>query len=151
MREILFRGKNTLDGKWVYGDLEKFTRDFLRIVDHKILEHGKTIIPETVGQFTGLTDKNGTKIFEGDIVRYTRKNWLEPLYECKKYNLVSLHRIFFNEKCGAFWEEHIDVETKRVVGSGLLRFNDIRAEENIVEVIGNIHDNPELLKGGDTK
>lgn len=79
MREILFRGKRTDNGKWVYGDLidvkfifdknydgydSPYYDDELGIIDGHLLE----VIPETVGQYTGLTDKNGKKIFEGDIV-----------------------------------------------------------------------------------
>ena len=133
MREILFRGK-TEKGEWVYGDLlhpdlygngysiEDYTRGKNNCFD---------VIPETVGQYTGLKDKNGKMIFEGDIVAGA-VHWLERM----KNGVVAF-------RCGSFgliWHRG-DVE----------QFNPFTSMCNVeYEVIGNIHDNPELLKDGES-
>ena len=130
MREILFRGK-TYDGKWVEGSLHieygETTRDGKRNIDYRILGmRGEChyIIPETVGQYIGLPDNNGKKIFEGDIIRRT---WLgERTYQ-----------VTFDDRTGAFIGKTKD--------DFFTTFDDDGDE---FEVIGNIHDNPELLKGG---
>ena len=134
MREILFRGKGThghKTGKWVYGN---YAKDFwgkdrggfsILPFDGGCYE----VDPETVGQFTGLTDKNGKQIFEGDIVEvvfryYNRK-------ERSKFKVIFYQR----NACFSLWKS-----SQRVPMT--------LDETKDYKVIGNIHDNPELLKGG---
>ena len=132
MREILFRGKRIEDGQWVEGHYH-FANWYLppsmEIVDrtHHILQIGRgdaaEIDPETVGQFTGLTDKNGNKIFEGDIVRYMNKETMV---------------VVWNKDSASF-----------AIAYSAINFNylaTISSAHIYLEVIGNIHDNPELLK-----
>ena len=128
MREILFRGK-TYSDKWVYGYLLKGSIDN----DFYILENvGGTpfwIDPETIGQYTGLTDKNGKKIFEGDIIK------------SKSGNTYLIH---FNDGSFAF------ADKDRIVVNYSLDDSEFGiAYKGICdghEVIGNVFDNPELLE-----
>lgn len=133
MREILFRGKNEYSGEWVCGSLhiEYGETDILgnRNIDYRILGmHGECdyVIPESVGQFTGLTDKNGKKIFEGDIVK------TDKFSEPNKQYIVK-----YDLQFGAF------------IGQDKynMYFVTYDGDSDQFEVIGNIHDNPELLKG----
>ena len=127
MREILVRGKWTHFGEWLVGDLEQFSDAYQCIRDKGIGRYYPVEI-ETVGQFTGLTDKNGKKIFEGDIIECF-------LPEVSEY--PSLAYIEYDESSFA-WR----VCWKKYDPDWLEGLN-----KEYISVIGNIHDNPELLEG----
>ena len=136
MREILFRGRREDGGGWAYGSLivvehfccileseddgSRYDFPYLNSEMGTIDGNAIPVIPETVGQFTGLTDKNGKKIFEGDIVRAMMDYGPAGFYE----RTVSIGWL---DDVGYQWQ-YFDIPT--------------------IEVIGNIHDNPELLKEG---
>ena len=132
MREILFRGKQIGNGEWVYGNLVRgCDEQYAYIVEFgskELCRNYVNVDHETVGQYTGLADKNGTKIFEGDIV--------DVLYDVN-YVGVAAERIgvfeviFYN---GCFMEQR-----------GGTRYHFIPSDK--CTVIGNIYDNPELLEG----
>lgn len=139
MSETLFRGKRVDNGEWTYGYLF-VCGDRCYILggmsgDNPIKEE---VVPETVGQYTGLTDKNGKKIFEGDIVKYNL--WDDKFDYCEV-------------KFGYFYAAMDSYNGGPALGFYLADINgkadDIGFFENLykfVEVIGNIHDNPELLE-----
>lgn len=144
MREILFRGKRIDKGEWTEGYLFKqWNRTFLLWGMTGDTPNMTEVIPETVGQFTGLTDKNGKKIFEGDICKVT--------YLDRRCNSNGKHYLAENEmiekvvfKNGAFCFKVIieDIAMYRPIGFDIYEKQKIK----YVEVIGNIYDNPELLE-----
>lgn len=136
MREILFRGKITQD-EWVYGFYEnvKLEEATIHYVNDKIVSS------KTVGQYTGLTDKNGNKIFEGDIIRLTPPKESGEIYIATPRNPQEdriLKVIFFD---GMF---AVDMSKWFKYGHGKVALQTY--ETNRIEIIGNIYDNPELLE-----
>lgn len=130
MREILFRGKRIDNGNWISGSL--FARiDDCYIIPLAVITSKSKVDPETVGQYTGLTDTNGKRIFEGDVI----KSWQGKILAVK----FGQYRDDEEVVSGNGW--YVSGEY------GTLSFDERWGGH---EVIGNIHDNPELLKGDAT-
>ena len=133
IREIIFRGKRVDNGEWVYSSF------IMQDKEHKLLsaevelfdgENWRAVIPETVGQYTGLTDKNGKKIFEGDIVQYQPNYMSEPTYSVVEYCADKYNYPAFDLKKDDYEANGLQCAHEEGIGC---------------EVIGNVHDNKELL------
>lgn len=144
MREILFRGK-TPYGIWFYGDhiKDRIETDgkpneyimirFFSIFEGLKIENYEFIIPETIGQYTGLKDKNGKMIFEGDCcsVSLASGKEVEASVEFKDgCFILRFNQPIVCESGGLRWSDYLKCYTIN----------------HAVEIIGNVHDNPELLK-----
>jgi uncharacterized phage protein (TIGR01671 family) len=139
MREILFRGKLIATGEWAYGNLNRTIKGTNIITpDETLIGKYGAVIPETVGQYTGLTDKNGKKIFEGDIVQatITYNNFPHDRVD----NKTAIFEIKYHEKHCYFY---LAKKNYNMLFDGNWSYY---LKE--IEIIGNIHDNPELLKEG---
>lgn len=134
MRTILFRGQKADTKEWIFGDLIQLEKDFKKVVE--ILDWSKvdnkkksksdlTVIEETVGQFTGLTDKNGKQIFEGDI-----------LGGC--YGSINGHEWKQEPILIKFAEGRFNVPLLFAKGEW--------DSTHYLVIIGNMHDNPELIE-----
>ena len=152
MREILFRGKVKNTNEWQYGDLRHWTKKSVGI-HHQELHTTLRVIPETVGQYTGLTDKNGKKIFEGDIFKFNDEVWSSYYTSCgteyDSWEVENYGVVGFNEDLAKY--DFVEYKfNENSVEADLHENHDIEFAEFIgdLEVIGNIHDNPELLKEG---
>ena len=131
MREILFRGKSTHNGEWIEGYFgikgESASREKTYCIMQSTLSNNcettyftdYEVSPETVGQYTGFTDKNGKKVFEGDILKNACGGIRVVVFMNSRFILKNIN----NNQCSswAYMDKH--------------------------EIVGNIHDNPELLKG----
>lgn len=140
MREILFRGK-TVKEEWVYGLLSHVGNAWY-ISNKSGTPLAYEVIPSTVGQYTGLTDKNGKKIFEGDIItieKCTIEKCVERYIGVVKYGdftpKLYAYRIYHSYQIKGFYVEILN-------GQQLVIPSNINTK-----IIGNIHDNLELLYG----
>ena len=149
MREILFRGKRTDNGEWVEGYYykAKYCRTDDELCDYITVPHPKEynepsshyiVNPDTVGQYTGVTDKNGERIFEGDIVKYKEACKFGDNDEMEEAEEQYLCTNIVEFKNGRFFPlpQRCDCEDY-FFSYGSYDF----------EVVGNVHDNPELLRG----
>ena len=128
IREVIFRGKRTDNGEWIEGSLLGIDwcdkPSTYSIAPNTPVSVFYSVLPETVGQYTGLTDKNGVRIFEGDIIQSLESSvtglvqWF-PEHSAFMVWCKSANEVGFLYECA-----------------------------DIIKIIGNIHDNPELLEGG---
>lgn len=159
MRKIIFRGKRIYGSEWIEGVLLTDNKTVYDILYPEVQADGKLkfrhfeVDPDTIGQFTGLTDKNGKEIFEGDVVKCkefenlgisilsTEESKIFTLDDYKgQCKTTYISQVFYNE--AQFYVEEENFESPLC-----LFFGDMKNSQPIfeIEIIGNIHDNPELL------
>lgn len=149
MREILFRAKRLDDGEWVEGNLvfsldadEEWRTIIIPIRNSYMFSSGNEdedlgfenwhrVDPKIVGQYTGLTDKNGVKIFEGDVVSDKQGN---------------IYKVFWQQNYYSFSFVCIKSDNKFLVNAKWELWSLAKGKD--LEVAGNIFDNPELMEGG---
>lgn len=149
MRDIIFRGKKAGANIWLYGQYYSYYKKRKKKQGNEVVQEekeevpciyeneepsGTEIAPETLGQFTGLYDKEGFPIYEGDIVRVADKDDYVRTVEYKNggFGFLSWDKNHWYP-FGFHWEIVIDSKSRCID----------------IEVIGNIHDNPEIMKRGD--
>ena len=142
MREIEFRGKRLSDREWIYGYYVSYDAGEASRKHEIIFTTGNWdyVDPETVGQYIGLKDKNGNKIYDGDIV--TSKKY--PFQDEEKHNYHGI--ICWLEDALGWCVTLMLVNSEKLGISHGIRESLEEYMDYQLEVIGNIHDNPELLE-----
>lgn len=120
-KEIKFRGQENENKKWVYGFYQEYPKGYVHIQNE--YNDWFPILPDTVGQYIGVDDKNGKEIYEGDIVRVIED--FEEIYVVE-------------------WDEDIARYVLTQNGATMCDFGDIYGDD--MEVIGNVYENADLLK-----
>ena len=145
MREILFRGKRTDNDEWIT-DSETYIRDGdgIWLSDENL--NVVTVLPETVGQYTGLTDKNGVRIFEGDILRGFEYPFCSNING--EFNYFAEIVWFDDSSAFGIYTFKNPKSNVRGISEGNTDYLEYFNADKW-EVIGNIHDNPEFLEGGE--
>ena len=133
MRNILFRGKRIDNDEWIYGN-HIYSPDYTFV--HNICDIGSPhdwyeVDPDTIEQFTGLYDKNGEKIFEGDVVK-------------TKYDRLCVV-VWFSSRAHCGWDLKPVDTVDNIVHRKPPTEYDLWEDKNL-EVVGNIHDNPEFAE-----
>lgn len=148
---IKFRGKRLTDGQWVYGDLlhiaggcviyhgsqteSQLIEDRQNVAIELYMDEVSPVDPDTVGQFTGLHDANGKEIYEGDIITWLTGRGGMGFMEMGRVEWRS------DEGCYVVINRFLTRDNREIVQPLIRCTRDVK-------VRGNIHDNPELLKGG---
>lgn len=167
MREILYRGKRIDNGEWVYGLLlETPIREYREYGSNFYIVRGYAehnddgwhflsylVDEETISQYTGVTDKNGIKIFEGDIVQYLTFDDFDcqSVVKFGEYKQDGSGGEYRGRDCLGFYVEVDNFTCPDWCENEPEQFEDFQKQQNILEiadkceVIGNIYDNPELL------
>ena len=132
-REIKFRGKSLRNDEWLYGDLvhDNIGGSYVYPIDAEGLYKENKVSPNTVGQYTGLKDKNWVEIYEGDILI-----WGENGHKSQPMTVVFKH--------GSFGYIYIEDWFHSFAGNTNFTFNPLNTDVRF-EIVGNIHDNPELI------
>ena len=158
LRDILFRGKRVSDGQWVTGFYVRADGNWHKHGIHKdwiicgasanggwfALHNRYAVEKESVCQYTGLKDKNGKRIFEGDVVNVWREQrTIEQVDEFQKYKAVIE---FGNPNHLYSWGWQLKMIDDAPFNPDILLWVDMEETGAFIEVIGNIHDNPELLE-----
>lgn len=144
MRQILFRGKRVDNDEWVYGYLVEATNvitdkkaTFIIEQDATYYTHGEfscsfEVQPETVGEFAGLLDTNGNKIFEGDIVKITDK-----IVGYERFAFIE----FGNPNAQYDWGWQLHPISKEPFAVAILHWVDMEESGAFIKVIGNVYNN----------
>lgn len=124
-REILFRGKRLDNGEWVYGGI-RIVQGRYYIIPEDSNPFGFEVDPATVGQYTGLTDKNGNKIFEGDIIKCN--NMVEEFVGLVDWDTCN---------------PSMCIRYKSIRGFNRVEYDFIKCGNMTIVILGNVHDNPD--------